>query len=285
MSSELVSVIIPAYNAASYIRETVDSVLDQTHRTLEIIIVNDGSIDDTATIIDELAADSRIRVMHKSNSGVCDSRNQGAAQASGSFICFLDADDVWPKDYLSQCIEKLDEEPHAGAVYVKGKVIDGDSNETGEVIDANPIEHVNELLYWQLGFVVTPSSAVIRMAAAQKTGNWDTELSTAADQDYFIRLAASYKIVVANDTCFYYRVHDHNMHQNISVMESDHLKVFEKAISRGLLEDAAFRKKCMANLYWILSGSWRTAGKSTGRAIRFGIRAIGTDPRSLFRKS
>src|SRR5688572_33231336 len=95
-----VSVVIPAYNAAAFIRETIDSALAQTYRDFEVIVVNDGSTDDTMARLREFG--SRIRVHEQSNSGVATARNSGVKIATGSWIAFLDSDDLWMPQKLER---------------------------------------------------------------------------------------------------------------------------------------------------------------------------------------
>lgn len=96
MTNPLVSIIIPIYNAERYIKQCIDSVLTQTYRNLEVLAINDGSSDSTSQILDCLAIeDYRIRVIHKMNSGVSDTRNQGLVLSQGEYVMFLDADDYW----------------------------------------------------------------------------------------------------------------------------------------------------------------------------------------------
>ena len=101
MNNDLISVIIPAYNVESYIKKCLDSVLHQTHENLEIIIVNDGSTDNTGKISDEIASqDNRVIVVHQSNSGLSMARNIGLEAANGSWVAFLDSDDwIEPEMY------------------------------------------------------------------------------------------------------------------------------------------------------------------------------------------
>ena len=106
--SRLVSIIIPCYNAEKYIAETIQSVINQTYKNWELIVVNDGSTDNSPDIIKEFVAnDNRIAFIDKPNSGVSDSRNKGLAKAKGAYIAFLDADDVWNFQYLEKQIENL----------------------------------------------------------------------------------------------------------------------------------------------------------------------------------
>src|SRR5262245_35299311 len=107
-SKALVSVIVPSYNASRYIRETLESVLGQTYSSFEVIVVDDGSTDETAAIVgDHSRRDSRIRLVSQSNAGVGAARNRGIAEASGEFIAPLDADDIWYPDKLQKQVASL----------------------------------------------------------------------------------------------------------------------------------------------------------------------------------
>ena len=96
-----VSVIIPAYNVEKYIEKCIDSVVKQTYKNLEILVVDDGSKDETGKILDKIkSSDQRIRVVHKENGGVSSARNTGLDIATGDYIAFLDADDYWAEDFV-----------------------------------------------------------------------------------------------------------------------------------------------------------------------------------------
>ena len=112
MKEELISVIIPVYNVEKYIRYCLDSVINQTYKNLEIIIVDDGTKDSSGEIAEEYAVkDSRIKVIHKENGGLSDARNVGLDAATGKYIAFLDSDDVITLDfyeYLYNIIKEKD---------------------------------------------------------------------------------------------------------------------------------------------------------------------------------
>src|SRR5690606_36436728 len=104
----LVTIIIPCYNAEKYIAETIESVINQTYKNWELIVVNDGSTDNSPDIIKEFVAnDNRIAFIDKPNSGVSDSRNKGLEKAKGEYIAFLDADDVWIENNLEVKVNNL----------------------------------------------------------------------------------------------------------------------------------------------------------------------------------
>jgi len=110
-STPLVSVIIPAYNATAFLGETLDSVLAQTYPNLEIIVVDDGSTDDTPDLLGSYG--DRIRVLRQANSGQATARNHGAREAHGELLAFLDSDDLWDPDKIARQVELLDRFPTA----------------------------------------------------------------------------------------------------------------------------------------------------------------------------
>ncbi|HOC40486.1 MAG TPA: glycosyltransferase family A protein, partial [Bacteroidales bacterium] len=112
----LVSIIIPVYNGEKYISDTIQSVIDQTYKNWELIIVDDGSTDNTAEIVKQFN-DSRISYIKKNNTGVSDTRNVGAMISKGEILSFLDADDIWLPENLEKKVEKLINEPQCVLVY------------------------------------------------------------------------------------------------------------------------------------------------------------------------
>ncbi len=104
----LVSVVIPAFNASTYIERTLRSVMRQTYAALEIVVVNDGSTDHTAKLVEQIAAsDSRIRLLSTPNRGVAAARNTGIEASSGRFVAFLDADDLWHPTKIEKQVNAL----------------------------------------------------------------------------------------------------------------------------------------------------------------------------------
>ncbi|MGL5192222.1 MAG: glycosyltransferase family 2 protein, partial [Chroococcales cyanobacterium] len=111
-----ISVIIPAYNAEKTIQETIESVLNQTFPDFELIVINDGSTDRTLEIVSGLT-DSRLQVFSFPNSGPQKSRNRGISLATGDYLSFIDADDLWTPDKLERQLQSLQEHPEAAVVY------------------------------------------------------------------------------------------------------------------------------------------------------------------------
>jgi glycosyltransferase involved in cell wall biosynthesis len=122
----LISVIIPAYNAQKTIRETIESVLNQTFKDFEIIVIDDGSQDSTVEIVSAFS-DPRLRLFSYPNAGVSATRNRGLAQANSEFISFLDADDLWTPDKLEAQLRALEANPQAAVAYSWTDYIDESS--------------------------------------------------------------------------------------------------------------------------------------------------------------
>lgn len=125
----LVSVVIPAYNAAAFLRQTLDSVLTQTYHYLEVIVVDDGSTDDTARILDEYRG--RLRVLQQRNAGQAAARNHGAQRAGGDLLAFLDSDDLWDREKIARQVEMLIRFPGAAATYCDHRTIDANGHLLG----------------------------------------------------------------------------------------------------------------------------------------------------------
>lgn len=111
-----VSAIIPTYNVADWLKQSIASVLDQTFTDYELIIIDDGSTDNTSSVVKDFN-DKRIRYFYKDNNGIPSSRNFGIAKAAGQYIAFLDSDDLWPKDYLTVMTAALEQATDYGVAY------------------------------------------------------------------------------------------------------------------------------------------------------------------------
>jgi len=273
IDSYLISVIVPAYNAEKYIDETVQSVLNQTYQTWELILVNDGSTDHTSALVNMYSANPQIKVVHQKNEGVSNARNAGTLHAHGSYYCFLDADDLLTEDCLQKRVDYL-KEKESDFLHNDIEIMLSNSTRTRTIMSGLSGDVLNALLRWENTVVPGPSSFIISKRCFENVGGFDESLSTAADQDYFIRVAEKYRIDKIAEVLTLYRVHEQNMHKNIFLMELDHIRVFKKADQRKLFHSFWFRQYCFSNLYLILAGSWWGDGKNRSRGFLFAIRSI-----------
>lgn len=281
---KLVSVVIPAYNAEHYLEETLKSVMQQDYRHLEIIVVDDGSKDQTSAIARKLAKeDNRIQYVYQENQGVSAARNHGYRLSNGNYLGFLDADDIWLPENITLKFALIDKNKDVGLVHSDAMLIDEKGNSLHEVKAGQSGNLLDRMLLWEGTCVHSPGSILVKREVIEKIGGFDTELSTGADQEFFMRVAASYKIDRLPQVTWHYRIHQQNMHSNITLMERDTLLVYRKSRENHFFKSNRFRRKCYSNMYLILSGSWYHNGKNTRRAILYGFKAVLTYPPALLK--
>lgn len=183
----LVSVVIPAYNRVDLTIQTIDSVLAQTYPALEVIVVDDGSTDNTRERLRVYG--DRIRYIHKENGGACSARNTGFRAARGKYIGFLDCDDLYEPQKVAVCVEKLEERPEYGFVHTDAVVID----EEDRLVRHKPRSPKN-LEGWickrlvRKNFIYNPT-VMIRRECLEAVGGFDEDLFPPADWDMWLRLA------------------------------------------------------------------------------------------------
>jgi len=222
-----VTVVIPAYNAMTYLPETLDSVLEQTFTDFEILIINDGSTDHIVSWASEII-DSRINLISQKNQGLPGARNTGIVHAQGEYVAFLDADDLWEPTKLEKQAQCLDSRPEVGLVYTWTLLVDQHGRSTGTVTASHTEGNVWEKLL--LGDVVgSGSSAMVRRSCFETVGFFDTELSSIEDCDMWVRIAAHYSLAVIKEILVYYRQHLQNMSRDYNkMMQNSRLKIEKK---------------------------------------------------------
>jgi glycosyltransferase involved in cell wall biosynthesis len=201
-----ISVVIPAYNASRFLRATLESVLAQTLPADEILVIDDGSTDDTAEIAKSFGPP--VRVISTPNSKLGATRNFGTRHATGEWIAFIDADDLWKDNKLERQMAQLAKHPEADICYT-GR-IEFSEDEAGIHLDtprpAPPAEKIREFLFRKSTFL--PSSAIIRRAALLEIGGFATDPDVAEDWDLWIRLLhAGKKFAACTEPLFLYRIH------------------------------------------------------------------------------
>jgi glycosyltransferase involved in cell wall biosynthesis len=184
-----VSVIMPAYNVAPYIGDAIASALAQTVTDFELLVVDDGSTDDTARIAAAWAArDPRIRVLRKANGGISSARNHALAHAAGAFIAILDSDDLWEPNYLASQLATLDARPEVDLVTGNARYLG--SWLDGQLVRPSPDPRPEP----DLAQILTDANAVFIMTVFHRRvydtiGGFDEALRTNEDYDYWLRAA------------------------------------------------------------------------------------------------
>lgn len=244
----VISVVIPAYNAEGSISETITSVLQQTFTDFELVIVDDGSTDGTLKVISRFD-DSRITVLSYANAGPQKSRNRGLAKATGRYVSFLDADDLWTADKLARQLEALKNEPEAAVAYSWTDIIDENSQWSHAVRRSRKEGDVFEALLLN-NFLGSGSNPLIKTAAIRAVGGFDEAILAGQDWDMWLTLAAHYRFVVVPEVHILYRKvsASKSWSSNLRRQEQGLMQVIEKHTHANPAY-LAHRKTCIANCY------------------------------------
>jgi glycosyltransferase involved in cell wall biosynthesis len=226
----LVSVIIPAYNAAALLGETLDSVLGQTYPNLEIIVVDDGSTDATPQVLESYG--DRILVLRQTNAGQAAARNHGAREAHGELLAFLDHDDLWDPDKTACQVALLDRFPEALAVYCDHRAIDAQGNLLSSSGALHYPRSSGEMLRAMLlsCCIVTPGLVLLRRRAFDSSGGFDESKLMRGHEDHglWLRLATQGSFIYSPDTLVSYRRHK---------QQATGQKLWEMTLSRAKLHN------------------------------------------------
>lgn len=230
-----VSVIMPTYNRAKYIKDAVESVLNQTYGDLKLIIVDDGSTDNTEQIITPYLSDSRVCYIKQPNSGSSAARNYGLSMTEGNFVAFIDSDDIWSRDKLAIQINILMALPEVDLVcsdfsavtgadimersHIRSyfKVLNEYNLQYNNIFDhilEQPIDGLaqNEKVYWGniyntmlFGNIILTSTCLCRSAIFDSIGVFDTKYRTLEDYDLYLRISKVFRIALVTQPLIQYR--------------------------------------------------------------------------------
>jgi glycosyltransferase involved in cell wall biosynthesis len=199
----LVSVVIATYNAGAYLPETLESALGQSHAERELIVVDDGSTDDTARRIDRYR--SRIRYLHRAHGGLAAARNAGLRVATGDYVALLDADDLWHPEKLATQVAVAQRHPESGLIACTGVEFDGDRVITSPLIapplrdaldaarDGEVTGHFHDVFIGG-NMIACPAQTLIPMHVIRRIGEFID--SGVQDYDYYLRISQRYAITV-----------------------------------------------------------------------------------------
>ncbi len=246
-----ISVVIPTYNSEKTIKETIDSVLNQTFADFELIIINDGSQDSTLDIVSQIQ-DSRLKIFSFENAGGNVSRNRGLHQATGEFVSFLDADDIWTPDKLANQLKALQENVDAKVAYSWTDYID----ENGDFLFSGTHNTFNGDVYEKLlvnNFLENGSNPLIYRKALIELAGFDESLKAAQDWDMWLRLAAKYNFVGVPSVDILYRVSANSLSTNLVRQEQACLQVLEHAYKARPSISKNIWYLSLANLYKYLT--------------------------------
>ena len=262
MEEVKVSVVIPSYNSARYVVTAIESVLAQTFKDYEILVVDDGSTDDTKEVLSKYG--DSIRYLYKPNGGVSSARNYGIEKATGKYVALLDADDFWMPEKLAKQIAVLEADENIGLCYASTEKVDENLQAVLGYIEADAYEDYCEALLLNLNIVAgSCSSAIVRRDVIRQTNGFDAEFSTCADWEYWLRLSLMTKFAPVSEYLVKYRVVAGSMSSDPFVSKRDTEGVLKKFFAMPNLPSKykKLEKKSLSNNLMVVSGEFLHNGK------------------------
>jgi glycosyltransferase involved in cell wall biosynthesis len=241
-----VSVIIPAYNAAAFLKDALDSVLRQTYTDWEVVLVDDGSSDNTRRVAEAAtpAFCGRLHYIYQDNQGLPPARNTAIRNAQGEFLALLDADDVWRPCRLELGVALMDRDPGLGLVHGKVARI----NQVGEFIEHPPSPPRKYLegkiaghIYTRRAHVLCPT-ALFRKACVDAVGLFDEKMRATEDRDLWFRIAEVYRVGYIEEVLADYRISPNSMSRDVQRMLTAQTQFIEKHLQLGACTRMAARE-------------------------------------------
>jgi glycosyltransferase involved in cell wall biosynthesis len=258
----LVSVIIPCYNMAHWLGGAIDSVLAQDYPNLEIIVVDDGSTDNTREVA---VAFSQVKYLWRANGGPAAATNMGIENSRGTFIAFIDADDIWLRGKLHAQVKHLIANPDVGLTFTPIQCSDefGKRLSRNKLISRRPT--FRQLL---ISCTIMPSTVVIRRTCLDTVGLFDPEIKGTDDWDMWLRIACCFRVTeVGRRPLCIYRIHAAALHCDHESMLRMQIKVIRKLhkftqtrglqIPRSIFDGAVAVRYLQSGLHWLESGDVR----------------------------
>jgi glycosyltransferase involved in cell wall biosynthesis len=290
MSIPQISVVVPAYNLEKYIAEALLSLEHQSFTDFEVLVVDDGSSDRTAEIVQSFCdRDSRFKLLSKPNGGLSSARNYGIHHAVGKYIALLDGDDIYGTNKLANHFAWLESSPQIGVVYSASQAIRDDGKPTLMRLSGKPIKRDPLAALLCKNFIGHGSNAVFRRDIFDRVGEFDETLRSCEDIDYWLRIAATKKWDFHREPsvqCFY-RVRPSGLSFDVQEMKVSQLRVIIAACKRSpevvetLLPTAyAYMSRYLARLS-LTAGDVQSARKFIDRAMASDPTIFLQDLRSL----
>ena len=224
MNEQMVSVIMPAFNTVQWISDAIHSIKSQTYKNWELIIVDDGSTDNTTEKIKSLFEDERIKIFRQKNSGPAVARNRGVEEAQGEFMAFLDADDLWFEDKLTKQVEHFHSHPELGLIHSMNRFFNDDP------ILSKPFQPPGWFINWPeaerllVCDTIGTLTVMTRTELIRQAGGFREGLNGVEDWDLWIRISKMAEIFKLNTELASYRIHP----SGISQSAPEHFRELEK---------------------------------------------------------
>jgi glycosyltransferase involved in cell wall biosynthesis len=222
----MISIVIPLYNKEHQIANTLQSVFGQTFTDFEIIIVDDGSTDNSSSVVSSIN-DTRIRLIHQNNAGVSVARNRGIAEAHGEFVAFLDADDEWKPDYLATQVKLVEEYPQCDIFATNYEFCNDSGKVTSTIIRRLPFNGTSGILsnYFEVASNSHPplwtSAVMVRKSAIESIGGFPIGIKSGEDLLTWARLFVNCEFAFCTDVLAIYNLGDGYNFSNLPPRRQD----------------------------------------------------------------
>ena len=273
MTAAKIAIVLPLYNGSTYIRDTLASIEAQSFSDAELIVVNDGSTDDSPEIVEQYCRQSdspvlkRLVLLNRENSGVAAARNHGIDHASADWIALIDQDDLWHAEKLSRQFAVVTAQPNCAWQYCAFKRFYSDGRQVCKQNGSgNRIETLSRLVDGSL--FIPPAAVLVRKDVCREVGGFDSSVIPSDEWDFFLMLAEQYEAVYSPEYLVDFRSH------TTSTAKRQKLKIFtaqREVLKRHEQElintiDGRLIRKRSANIEWHLGQEYQKAGeKQTAR--------------------
>lgn len=234
MLDEFVSVITPVFNAGKHLPAAIESVLSQTWRDFELFLIDDCSVDDSREIIERYCrVDQRVHsVLLDSNGGPARARNAGIRMASGNFVAFLDADDIWCPGKLDRQLATFRQMPDLGLLGTNAFLLDAEGVRGQRLIPSDRIRwgRVSLADYLLDRVPLATSSVMVRGECLQRCGHFNEVYPTCEDFELWMRIIQHYAVGILDEELIGYRRHEMNISANTIKLRSNKISVFENEV-------------------------------------------------------
>ncbi|GFD77579.1 glycosyl transferase [Tenacibaculum sp. KUL118] len=243
---------MPAYNSSHYIEESISSVLNQTHRNIELIVIDDGSADNTWAIINAWSQrDERIIAMRQENRGVSAARNNAISKSTGDFIAFCDSDDVWYTNKLERQLHTIGDAAwsHCDSRYVGL----GYEDKTVYRSTYSRLYAGNIFAHLAVENFITTSSLLVKSHVFKHYRGFDKSLVALEDWKLWLEIAKEHDIAFCNEVLLEYRVQPQSTSRNARALLPVHLDILRHTFSDNTLQNNGLKKEATSRAYLIFS--------------------------------
>lgn len=279
MSNSLVSIIIPCYNAESFINTTINSILNQTYKSIEVIIVDDGSIDNSKKEI-LCFNNEKIKYIYQQNRGVSYARNEGLKYAKGEYVVFFDADDLMPLNFIEKRVYFLETNQQFNACASSIRIInelDIDQNKKFKSITT-----IDELTAFKETSFSCPSGYLFEKKSIELLRlKFNTKLSSSADKFYLYQFLNHYKIGFIDESPLLYRVHSESMSHQLSNKLIDDQIAYLKLLNNLKLVSKKKINKVNSRINYTIGASYYNL-KQYFSSVKYIVKSFYYSPSTLY---